>query len=173
MGNVSLPREDDAMIDSIRRLFSEGDFMPHGMCFQWQRGVLGLHIVSDALITAAYLCISLALLYFVRKRKDLEFNWMFVSFAIFIVACGATHLLEVWVIWHPTYWLSGSVKAITALASVLTAILLVRLVPHVLQIPSPAALRIANTDLKREIDDRKRAEAGVRELNERLEQRVV
>jgi signal transduction histidine kinase/ActR/RegA family two-component response regulator len=161
------------MTDTIRRLLSEGNFMPHGMCYLWQPGVLGLHIVSDALITLAYFCISFALAYFVHKRKDLQFHWMFTCFAVFIVACGATHLLEIWVIWYPTYWLSGSIKALTALASLPTAILLLRLIPQALQLPSPSALRIANMDLEREVAVRKRAEADTRELNERLEARVA
>jgi hypothetical protein len=42
------------MFDSIRRLLSEDNFMPHGMCYLWQPGVLGLHVVSDALIKLAY-----------------------------------------------------------------------------------------------------------------------
>src|SRR2546430_2182913 len=67
-----------------------------------------------------YYSIPITLVYFVRKRKDLEFDWMFVCFAIFIVACGTTHIMEIWNIWHPTYWLSGGVKAVTALASVPT-----------------------------------------------------
>jgi len=35
-----------------------------------QPGVLGLHVVSDALITLAYFSIPFTLVYFVRKRKD-------------------------------------------------------------------------------------------------------
>src|SRR5258708_20370943 len=44
------------------------------------------------------------------------------------LACGSTHLMEVWTLWHGTYWLSGAIKALTALASVPTAILLLYLV---------------------------------------------
>ena len=108
------------MFDSIRRLLSEDNFMPHGMCYLWQPGVLALHVVSDALIALAYFSISFTLAYFVHRRRDLQFDWLFMSFAVFIVTCGGTHLMEVWVIWHPTYWLSGSIKALTALASVPT-----------------------------------------------------
>ena len=161
------------MLDVLRNVFSDPDFMPHGMCYLWRPGILSLHVISDALITLAYFSIPFTLLYFVHERKDLQFNWMFVCFAVFIVACGATHLIEIWVIWDPVYWLSGAVKAITALASVPTAILLARLVPRALQLPSPAALRTANAELEREIAERKRAEADIRLMNDRLEERVA
>jgi PAS domain S-box-containing protein len=132
--------------------FSSGDFMPHGYCYMWNRSLLGLHLVSDALIFLSYVSISLTLLYFVRKRRDLPFNWMFLCFGAFIVACGFTHVMEIWTLWHATYWISGAVKAVTALASVPTAILLIRLLPDAFQIPSYDALRA-------EIADRERTQA--------------
>jgi signal transduction histidine kinase len=155
------------MIDAIRRFLSEDGFMPHGMCYLWRPSVLFLHLISDALITLAYFSIPFTLVYFVRRRRDLQFQWMFVCFAIFIVACGATHAMEIWVIWHPTYWLSGSIKAITALASVPTAILLLKLIPQALRFPSPSSLQKANADLQREITERRQAEQEVeRQTNE-------
>jgi signal transduction histidine kinase/ActR/RegA family two-component response regulator len=161
------------MSEALSRFFSQDDFMPHGMCYLWQPGVLWLNVVSDALITLAYFSIPFTLLYFVRKRKDLQFNWMFVCFAIFIVACGTTHLMEILVVWHPAYWVSGSVKALTALASVPTAILLVKLVPQALLLPSPRALEQVNLELWREISDREHAQSAVAQLNEELEVRVA
>jgi PAS domain S-box-containing protein len=161
------------MVGSLRTFLSSDGFMPHGHCYLWRPEVLWLHLISDALITLAYFSIPFTLVYFVRKRKDLEFNWMFVCFAIFIVACGTTHLMEIWTVWHPTYWLSGGVKAITALASVPTAILLVKLVPEALRLPSPSALRLSNAELEREMIERKRAERDVRRVNEELESRVA
>src|SRR5882762_6352214 len=106
-------------------LFSEKGFHPHGMCYMWDEGLIRLHVISDAAIAIAYYSIPLTLLYFVRKRKDLVFDWIFLCFAAFIVACGTTHLMEILNIWHPTYWLSGVIKAITAALSITTAILLV------------------------------------------------
>lgn len=152
-------------------LFSNG-FMPHGMCYLWRPDILALHVGSDALITASYFSIPFTLLYFVRKRADLQFNWMFVCFAVFIVACGTTHLLEIFTIWFPAYWVSGAVKLVTALASVPTAILLVKLVPQALRVPSPSALQNAIDELSREVSERKRAEAQVRTINAELEDRV-
>jgi signal transduction histidine kinase/ActR/RegA family two-component response regulator len=161
------------MPDYLVRLFSSAGFMPHGMCYQWQPDILALHIISDSFIALAYFSIPPTLLYFVRRRQDLQFNWIFVCFAAFIVACGTTHLLEIWTIWQPVYWLSGSVKAITALASVPTAYLLMRLIPEALRWPSPAALQRANQKLELEVTERKRAEAEVRQANDLLEIRVL
>jgi PAS domain S-box-containing protein len=154
------------MLDHLGVVFSAEGFMPHGMCYLWQPGVLALHVVSDAFIALAYATIPFTLLYFVRKRRDLQFNWMFVCFAVFIVACGTTHVMEIVTIWTPVYWLSGGIKAITALASVPTAFLLVKLIPDALRLPSPSALR-------REIEVREHAEFEVRKANERLEARVA
>jgi PAS domain S-box-containing protein len=147
---------------------SAAGFMPHGMCYLWRWDVLSLHVLSDALISLAYFSIPFTLVYFVRKRRDLEFDWMFLCFAIFIIACGLTHVLEIWTIWHPDYWLSGSVKAVTALASVPTAVLLVRLVPQALQLPSPSSLARVNERLERQIAERAQSEANLRVSEERF-----
>jgi signal transduction histidine kinase/ActR/RegA family two-component response regulator len=161
------------MSEALSRFFAQGGFMPHGMCYLWQPGVLWLNVVSDALITVAYFSIPFTLLYFVRKRADLQFNWMFVCFAVFIVACGTTHLMEIVVVWLPAYWVTGGVKALTALASVPTAVLLVKLVPQALLLPSPRALEQVNQELRREMADRELAQSAVRRMNEDLEQRVA
>jgi len=161
------------MKELFGQLISSEGFMPHGHCYLWNPGVLWLHITSDAFIALAYYSIPFTLVYFIRQRRDIPFNWIFLCFATFIIACGTTHLMEIWVIWHPTYWLSGVIKAITALVSVPTAILLVRLLPQAISLPSPAALSAANTKLEREVSERQRIEAHVRQLNNELEQRVA
>ncbi|MBI3853287.1 MAG: hypothetical protein HY298_23805 [Verrucomicrobia bacterium] len=157
----------------MKQLFSPDGFMPHGQCYMWDWGLIWLHVVSDGLITLAYYSIPFTLVYFVRKRKDLAFDWMFVCFAVFIVACGTTHLLEVWTLWHPGYWLSGGVKALTALASVPTAVLLVKLLPAALALPSPAELERANASLQKEIAVRQAGEETIRRFNADLERRVA
>jgi PAS domain S-box-containing protein len=149
----------------LKALFSSGPFMPHGYCYMWDPGLVWLHVVSDSLIALSYLSIPFTLGYFVRKRRDLPFHWMFACFGIFILACGATHAMEVWTLWHADYWVSGSIKAITAMASVPTAILLLKLVPHAVALPSPAALRL-------EIAERMRAEEELSLAKAELELRV-
>src|SRR6266852_6132332 len=65
------------MAEFFKHLFSSDGFMPHGHCYLWNPGVVWLHLVSDALIVLAYYSIPMMLVYFVHKRKDLEFHWMF------------------------------------------------------------------------------------------------
>lgn len=158
------------MTDFLRSLASSDGLMPHGMCYLWDPPLLWLHLVSDALTGLAYWAIPPALFVLVWKaRKEipsegpyargggLPYEWMFVAFAVFIVACGTTHLLGVWTIWSPRYWLSGGAKAVTAVASVATAIALPPLVPRAIQL-----LRDARDSEAR----RQRLEVANRELEE-------
>ncbi len=147
-------------------------FIPHGHCYLWKVDLVWLHLISDLLIGLAYYSIPITLVYFVQKRQDLPFNWIFQLFGIFIIACGTTHFMEVWTLWHPIYWVSGTIKLLTAIASVYTAVLLVPMVPQALALPSPAQLEMANQKLQQQMAERQRAEERLRILNVELEQRV-
>ncbi|MEQ8956995.1 MAG: diguanylate cyclase, partial [Coleofasciculus sp. C2-GNP5-27] len=129
-------------------------FIPHGHCYLWKPGLVWLHLISDFLTALAYYSIPLTLTYFVTKRSDVPFNWIFWLFSWFIIACGTTHIMEIWTLWHPNYWLSGWIKASTALISVVTAAELVRLLPQALTIPSTA-------QLEAEIKERQKAQAAL------------
>ena len=153
------------MKEFLEKLFSS-NFMPHGHCYLWDPGLIWLHVVSDSLIALAYFSIPIALIYFIQRRRDLPFHWVFVCFGIFILACGATHAMEVWTLWHANYWLSGAIKAVTAMASVPTAILLFQSVPQALALPSPEALRF-------EIAERKRTEQALHQAKDDLELTVL
>jgi PAS domain S-box-containing protein len=149
-------------MDFLRQLFGPGDFMPHGYCYMWNPGLVWLNVISDSLIAIAYFTIPVGLLWFVRKRRDLPFGFIFVLFGTFIVACGLTHVMEVWNLWHADYWLAGGLKAITAAASVATALMLTRLLPQALGLRSVADWSAANAALEREIQGRQELEASLR-----------
>lgn len=136
------------MLKDLKTFFYSGNFIPHGHCYLWKPELVWLNIISDSLITLAYYSIPIMLVYFVYKRRDLPFDKIFLLFGAFIVSCGTGHLMELWTLWHPDYWLSSSVKAITALVSVYTALELVPLLPKALTLPSPAQLEAANQALK-------------------------
>ncbi|WP_397458281.1 sensor histidine kinase [Pseudomonas asplenii] len=135
-------------MSSFLALLTDNRFMPHGHCYLWRPDLLWINVLSDGLIALCYVTIPFTLIYFIRKRKDIPFDWMFGAFGVFILACGTSHVMEIVTIWKPYYWLSALVKVITAIASVITAILLVKLVPVALKIPSPQQLARVNDELR-------------------------
>ena len=147
-------------------------FMPHGHCYLWTPGLLWTYVVSDAAIGLAYYAIPAGIAYFMRKRSDLQFNWRYTLFAIFIFACGTTHFLGVWTIWNPDYYLDASVRALTAIASGVTAVLLWPLIPKALQLPNTTRLQQAVRQLEHEVEERRGAEAKLEALRATLEHRV-
>lgn len=129
--------------------FTSEQFLPHGHCYLWTPGVLWMHVIADILIAMAYFTIPFVLVYITRRRRDLPFDWLIACFGVFIVACGLTHVMAAWNIWHVNYWLEGFIKVITAAVSVPTALLLWRSLPDILTLPSQRQLRDANESLAR------------------------
>lgn len=159
------------MFDLLQEWFSNS-YMPHGGCYLWNPTLIWLHVISDGMTAAAYFSIPVSLVYFVRQKEKISFNWIFWLFAAFIFWCGVTHILKIITIWEPLYWIEGGMSAITGLVSAVTAIALWPLIPRALRIPSPKELADTNTELKKEIQQRRKAEQELKELNEELEQKV-
>jgi signal transduction histidine kinase len=163
------------------------DFMPHGYCYLWNPWIVWLHVLSDGLITLSYYCIPVILIYFIRENRDLPFNRIFWMFGGFILACGTTHLMEIWNVWHGNYMVAGIIKAVTAAVSVVTAAMLVPLAPQAMALPG---LQRLNRELEEQAADRELAEQeprasffstrtalkelhDLRQLNEELEEKVL
>jgi PAS domain S-box-containing protein len=148
-------------------LFHTGDFMPHGMCYLWNPALVRLHFISDLLIGLAYVAISVVLARFsYRARRDVPLSWVVLGFGAFIIACGATHFMEVWTLWTPLYWVSGAIKAVTAAASVTVALVLPRVLPKAM-----AMIRSAGTSGQRELDLQVANEALRTEISSKREER--
>ncbi len=152
--------------------FTTPPFMPHGHCYFWDPLLLVLHTLSDATIAISYYSIPLALIIFLRRKKDFEFQRIFILFTAFIFLCGTTHWLAILTTWKPFYWIEGLVKFLTAIVSVLTAIALWPLIPKALDLPSPAQIEKANSALKEEIQHRESREREIAALNQGLEERI-
>ncbi|MEK8028738.1 sensor histidine kinase [Pseudaquabacterium rugosum] len=147
-------------------------YLPHGYCLSWQPRLMLMHVGSDALTALSYATIPVSLGLLVHRRKDLQFGWVFLLFGVFILACGATHVMSIWTLWHPDYALAGWIKVLTAAASVATAAVLVPLVPKAVALPGPAQWEAVHADLQAQIAERSRIEQEVRRLNDELEIRV-
>lgn len=160
------------IIKLLENLFDSEQFVPHGHCYLWNPYLVGLHIVGDLLIALAYYSIPVMLFYFVQKRQDVPFQGIFLLFGAFIVSCGTTHLMEIWTLWHPVYWLSGGLEIITAAISLYTASELFDLIPKALVLLSPAQWELANQKLSQEIIDRQQSSEGLRQSRDELGERV-
>ena len=161
-------------------LFDPSGLTPHGFCLSWAPGLVALHAGSDAIIGLSYFSIPLALAWFVRKRRDVNYSWVLNLFAGFILACGATHFFSLLTLWVPAYGIEGLLKALTAVLSVATAAILWPLIPHLIALPSPSQLQALNRELSERIAAEERAsallkesEARVRAINTELEGRVL
>ncbi|WP_431064076.1 sensor domain-containing protein [Methylotuvimicrobium sp.] len=156
----------------MKFLFGSADLMPHGNCFLWQPGLLWLTVTANTVIALAYFSIPVALLYFVYKRKQVEFKGILLLFSLFIFSCGATHVMHVVTIWKPVYGLSGIIDALTAGVSVVAAVMLWPLIPKALLIPSPSELLKANCLLQDEIRYNLQAQNELKRLNHDLDKMV-
>lgn len=122
-------------------LLDTSDFPPRWECGTWTAAHGWTHIVSDSLVFGAYVLIPIVLVRIFRKRRDVPFSGLFWVFAVFIVSCGVTHLIEATIFWHPWYRLSALVKVVTAGVSWAAVIALAGAAPKImaLRLPETAA----------------------------------
>ncbi len=131
-----------------------GDFMPHGHCYLWKPALVWLEVGTNGLIGLSYVAISATLAHLVRRGQYVPFKGMALAFGIFIVTCGLTHFMDVYEIWHPIYWIDAATRAVTAAASVITAVMLPFLIPRALALSRGAkAMRERGIELEAAIAD--------------------
>lgn len=128
----------------------------------WKVPIVRLDLVSDALIALSYLLLSIVLVRFSRKRKDIPFSWLLPSFALFLLACGFSHAMEIWNLWHADYWFASTTKLVTAVTSLATAVVSIKILPQALQLPNFQVWMSAHAELKREVTERREAEINLR-----------
>jgi signal transduction histidine kinase/ActR/RegA family two-component response regulator len=117
--------------------------------------------------------VAFAIVYFTNERKDLPGHtvMLLVGFFFIFALCGTTHLMEVVTLWHPIYWVSGLIKAVTGAWSFYTfTFLLIPLIPVALDTPSPAQLALTNQELE---ESRGRIQAINVELEQRVQERTA
>ena len=131
----------------ISGFFETSEFIPHGFCLTWRPDVFWTQIVSDSVIAISYFLIPCVLLYFYYRQTKVRFGWLLVLFGLFIVLCGLTHALDIWTLWFPDYGVQALVKAVTALVSAGTAVILWVIVPRAMALPSARDLELKNAEL--------------------------
>jgi signal transduction histidine kinase len=103
--------------------------MPHAVCWSQDPKLIWTMAVTNAITFLSYSSICATLFYLARRtRRSLHREWGFflVGFALFIVACGSTHLMDVITTWIPVFWIDAWTSIITAALSGYVAILFIR-----------------------------------------------
>lgn len=157
----------------MESLFDYASFAPHGYCLLWNPWLIALHVVADLMIFLSYFAIPGALILFLRRRPGLRYGGLVALFASFILLCGLTHLFSLATLWLPLYAAEGTLKLLTGIVSAATAIVLFRLVPRLVAIPSPSELEAANARLRDEIAAHRKTLAQLREAQTDLEAKVA
>jgi signal transduction histidine kinase len=113
-------------------------------------------VITNLITFLSYLSICCTLLYLAKKTgRVIARDWAYftVGFALFIVACGSTHLLEVITTWIPIFWVDAATNIVTAVLSAYIAIQLIRRASVIGFSINDYAARLANAeDEKRQME---------------------
>ncbi|BAY10588.1 sensor histidine kinase [Calothrix sp. NIES-2098] len=159
------------MLELLKNLLANQQLIPLNNCYLCPLDLVYLHFIEFIIAIANYL-IPLTLIYFLRLRQDLRFNWIFLLLATVIIICGVADLLYIWKLWYPTYWLSIFIKSIAALGVLYTAFELFRIVPKIVALSSPKQLATTNNITNHQISeaDLKASEARFQEIAHTISQ---
>jgi len=147
-------------------------YLPLGYCYLWDGPLVSLTAVTNAIIAFAFVSIPVALLWMIKKRRDVPFKGVVLWFSAFLVSCAVMCVLEIWNLWHEDFWLAGAEKGVAAITAVATTGYLVLVIPKVLRVPSLRQIEETNERLAQEIAGRERVMKQLKTLNEELESRV-
>jgi signal transduction histidine kinase len=99
--------------------------VPHSVCWAAAPHLIWTMVVTNAITFLSYtsICITLLVMAWRTQRVILrDWGYFAVGFALFIVACGSTHLLEVITTWNPIFWVDAWTNIVTAVLSAWVAI---------------------------------------------------
>jgi signal transduction histidine kinase len=85
-----------------------------------------------------------------RRVIARDWAWFAVGFALFIVACGSTHLMEVVTTWTPIFWIDAWTNIVTAILSAAVAIMLIRRISIIAFSINDYADRLSNNEAEKQ-----------------------
>src|SRR3989337_856782 len=140
----------------------------------WPSGLVLLHAVSDGVIALSFLTIPIALIYIHKRRGESNpgETALITLFAIFIFAVGLAHLASLFTLWVPGMpgkGLEGLLKALGAVLALTTAVVIWKLAPQLLRLPSRDRLQAEVAAHLRTFEELK---ATRHQLEERVEART-
>ena len=131
--------------------------VPHSVCWAAAPNLIWTMVITNAITFLSYTTICITLLLVVRRTKRVivrDWGYFGVGFALFIVACGSTHLLEVITTWNPIFWVDAWTNIITAVLSAWVAVNFARRSGNIAFGINDYASRLASTEQeKRRVED--------------------
>ena len=127
--------------------------MPHAVCWSADPKLIWTMVLTNLITFLSYLTIAFTLLFLVRRtRRIIVRDWAYfvVGFALFILACGTTHLLEVVTTWNPLFWVDAWTNIVTAVLSAWVAIMLIQRVTDISFGINDYATRLADTESEKQ-----------------------
>lgn len=134
-------------------------------------GMIYLHAISDGVIAFSLLLIAAALIYLYRRRGESNTgeSTLTTLFILFIAAIGLSHLASLAGLWTPSAAVEAALKALAALLALTTAIVIWKLAPELLRLPSRDRLQAEVAAHLRTFEELK---AARQQLEERVEART-
>jgi signal transduction histidine kinase len=126
--------------------------MPHAVCWASAPRLIWTMVITNLITFLSYLSISLTLVYLARRTGRViarDWAWFVIGFALFIIACGSTHLLEVITTWIPIFWVDAGVNVITAVLSAYVAVMFIRRAATIAFSINDYADRLSDTETQR------------------------
>ena len=126
--------------------------MPHAVCWASAPKLIWTMVITNLITFLSYLSISGTLVYLAHRTGRViarDWAWFVIGFALFIIACGSTHLLEVITTWMDAFWIDAWVNIITAVLSAYVAIMLIRRAATIAFSINDYADRLSNTETQR------------------------
>ena len=114
-----------AVVWLAERILSASDILPQRYLLSRNAPLLWTTVTGDTLLAVAYLLIAATLLRIMRRvGSNLAYREFFWAFGLFLFSRSATHFLEIMAIWYPLRGLVAAAKAVTALSSIVIAVVL-------------------------------------------------
>jgi signal transduction histidine kinase len=130
-------------------MFDDVSLMPHAVCWAAAPRLIWTMVIANSITFLSYVTICATLLVLVRRtQRVIARDWAYfaVGFALFIVACGSTHLLDVITTWIPVFWIDAGANVLTAVLSAYVAIMLIRRAREISFGINDYSARLANTE---------------------------
>lgn len=124
-----LVNKGTSMPDLLAQWIFAAGFLPHGQRYDWGSALPWLFAGAHLAIAIACYCMPLALMHFLRRRRDVRFSKVFSVLSIFFLACGTTRLIAIWNIWHADHWLEVAVQGVAAVSAIVAAFMAWPLIP--------------------------------------------